>query len=109
MTNITNNEEFYTVTVNGEEKTLPKMSILNRGLSKLNLSQSGTNSFNYETLSQTYEGDNLPSEDELKAKGVEQLEYETTLPTIEEVKASAKTKLISGEALTEDEANTIVL
>ena len=109
MANITNNEEFYTLTVNGEEKTLPKMSILNRGLTKLNLSQNGTNSFNYETLSQTYEGENLPSEDELKAKGVEQLEYEATLPTREDLKASAKTKLIAGEALTEDEANTIVL
>jgi len=106
---ITNNEEFYTLTINGEEKTLPKMSILNRGLTKLNLSQDGVNSFNYETLSQTYSGDNLPSEDELKTKGVEQLEHETTLPTIEDVKASAKAKLIAGEALTEDEANTIVL
>jgi hypothetical protein len=109
MTSITNNEEFYTLTVNGEEKTLPKMSILNRGLTKLNLSQDGVNSFNYETLSQTYEGENLPSEDELKAKGVEQLEYEATLPTREDLKASAKAKLIAGEALTEDEANTIVL
>jgi hypothetical protein len=102
-------EEFYTITINGVEETLPKMAILNRGLTKLNLSQDGVNAFNYDTLSASYEGDNLPTEDELKAKGVEQLEYETTLPTIEEVKASAKTKLISGEALTEDEANTIVL
>jgi len=102
-------EEFYTITINGVEETLPKMAILNRGLTKLNLSQDGVNAFNYETLSASYEGDNLPTEDELKAKGVEQLEYETTLPTIEEVKASAKAKLIAGEALTEDEANTIVL
>ena len=102
-------EEFYTITINGVKETLPKMAILNRGLTKLNLSQDGVNAFNYETLSASYEGDNLPTEDELKAKGVEQLEYETTLPTIEEVKASAKAKLISGEALTEDEANTIVL
>ena len=107
--NITNNEEFYTLNVNGEEKTLPKMSILNRGLTKLNLSQTGINSFNYETLSASYEGDNLPTEDVLKAKGVEQLEYESTLPTIEDIKASAKAKLIAGEPLTEDEANTIVL
>ena len=106
---ITNNEEFYTLTINGEEKTLPKMSILNRGLTKLNLSQDGVNSFNYETLSQTYSGDNLPSEDELKVKGVEQFEYELTLPTIEDIRASAKAKLIAGEPLTEEEANTIVL
>lgn len=31
------------------------------------------------------------------------------LPDIETVKASAKAKLIAGEALTEEEANTIVL
>ena len=39
-------------------------------------------------------------------------EVETTMnsiPNTEEVKSSAKAKLISGEALTEDEANTIVL
>tara|TARA_R110000737_G_scaffold290698_1_gene297291 strand:- start:130 stop:411 length:282 start_codon:yes stop_codon:yes gene_type:complete len=38
--------------------------------------------------------------------------YQANLPTAEEVealKASAKAKLIAGEALTEDEANTIVL
>ena len=33
----------------------------------------------------------------------------TTLETQADLKASAKTKLIAGEALTEDEANTIVL
>lgn len=102
-------EEFYTITINGVEETLPKMTILNRGLTKLNLSHNGVNAFNYETLLASYEGDNLPTEDVLKAKGVEQLEHETTLPTIEDVKASAKAKLIAGEALTEDEANTIVL
>ena len=39
-------------------------------------------------------------------------EVETTMnsiPNREDLKASAKAKLISGEALTEDEANTIVL
>ena len=70
MTNILNNEEFYTLNVNGEEKTLPKMAVLNRGLTRLNLSQDGVNAFNYETLSASYEGDNLPTEDVLKAKGV---------------------------------------
>ena len=94
MTNILNNEEFYTLNVNGEEKTLPKMSILNRGLTRLNLSQDNVNSFNYETLSQTYTGDNLPSEDELKAKGVEQLEHEMTLPSIEDAQASGNQKLL---------------
>ena len=36
-------------------------------------------------------------------------EEETALVEKENLKASAKAKLISGEALTEDEANTIVL
>ena len=34
---------------------------------------------------------------------------EDAKPSLEDLKASAKTKLIAGEALTEDEANTIVL
>ena len=102
-------EEKYQVIVNGVQQELPKMSILNRGLRRLNLSRDGVNAFNYETLSQTYEGENLPSEDELKAKGIEQLEYEATLPTEADLKASAKAKLIAGEALTAEEADTIVL
>jgi len=36
-------------------------------------------------------------------------EEETAVVARENVKASAKAKLIAGEALTEDEANTIVL
>ena len=51
-------EEFYTITINGVEETLPKMAILNRGLTKLNLSHDGVNAFNYETLSASYEGNN---------------------------------------------------
>ena len=101
-------EEFYTVTVNGVEMQLPKGAVLHRGLTKLNLSHDNVNAFNYETLSATYTGDNLPSEEELKAKGVEQLEYEETLPTEQDLKANAKTKLMNGEALTEDEANVMV-
>ena len=41
-----------------------------------------------------------------KSKSVERRQSETQLETN---KASAKAKLIAGEALTEDEANTIVL
>lgn len=108
MAIITTLEEFYTLTIDGEEKTLPKMAILNRGLTKLNLSKDNVNSFNYKTLSETYTGDNLPSEEELKTKGVEQFEYELTLPTTQDIKASAKNKLMNGEALTEDEANVMV-
>ena len=36
-------------------------------------------------------------------------EFETSKNAKENLKASAKAKLIAGEALTEDEANTIVL
>ena len=36
-------------------------------------------------------------------------EEQTAKETLENLKASAKAKLIAGEALTEDEANTIVL
>jgi len=36
-------------------------------------------------------------------------ETEANTPSREDLKASAKAKLIAGEALTEDEANTIVL
>ena len=43
--------------------------------------------------------DNIKAVEEIKAKEQEK----------ENLKASAKAKLISGEALTEDEANTIVL
>ena len=106
MTNILNNEEFYTLNVNGEEKTLPKMAVLNRGLTRLNLSQDGVNAFNYETLSASYEGDNLPSEDVLKAKGVEQLEYELSLPSIEDAQASGNQKLLD-LGLTQAEATAL--
>ena len=103
-------EEFYTVTIDSKEATIPKISLLNRGLTKLGLSQSGTNAFNYATLKETYKNEGtLPSEEVLKAKGVEQFEYELTIATLDEVKASARAKLIAGEKLTENEANTIVI
>ena len=101
-------EQKYQVNINGVQIELPKMLILNKGLKKLNLSFNGTNAFNYETLSKTYEGSTpLPSEDVLKAKGIEQLEYESTLPTLEEAKASALAKL-SALGLTEEEVKAIL-
>jgi hypothetical protein len=101
-------EQKYQVNINGVQVELPKMLILNKGLKKLNLSFNGTNSFNYETLTETYEGSTpLPSEDVLKAKGIEQLEYESTLPTFEEAKASALAKL-SALGLTEEEVQAII-
>ena len=40
---------------------------------------------------------------------VEKENFEANKTALENIKASAKAKLIAGEALTEDEANTIVL
>ena len=45
-----------------------------------------------------------------KVNGIAKMEaLETAEQTQKDLKASAKAKLMSGEALTEDEANTIVL
>ena len=46
---------------------------------------------------------------EVNTKATELQTIEDAKPSREDLKASAKAKLISGEALTEDEANTIVL
>jgi hypothetical protein len=55
----------------------------------------------------TWNNETAPiSLEDIQAKYDELVEKENNLPNI---KASAKAKLISGEALTEDEANTIVL
>jgi len=45
----------------------------------------------------------------VETKANELQAIEDAKPSIEDLKASAKAKLIAGEALTEDEANTIVL
>ena len=50
------------------------------------------------------------SKEDIEAKLVElQAEEDAKVQAKEDTKASAKAKLIAGEALTEDEANTIVL
>ena len=57
-------------------------------------------------------GDNivLPSQSEIDTKAQELLNtYNSEEQAKVDLKASAKAKLIAGEALTEDEANTIVL
>jgi hypothetical protein len=52
----------------------------------------------------------LPSQTDIDAKAQELLDaYNTEVQAKEDLKASAKAKLISGETLTEEEANTIVL
>tara|TARA_R110000868_G_scaffold39844_1_gene138383 strand:- start:104 stop:376 length:273 start_codon:yes stop_codon:yes gene_type:complete len=45
----------------------------------------------------------------VETKANELQAIEEAKPSIADIKASAKAKLIAGEALTEDEANTIVL
>tara|TARA_R100000329_G_scaffold40626_1_gene38054 strand:+ start:50 stop:298 length:249 start_codon:yes stop_codon:yes gene_type:complete len=52
------------------------------------------------------EGTTPISAEDIQAKYDELVEKENNLPN---VKASAKAKLIAGEALTEEEANTIVI
>ena len=49
------------------------------------------------------------SKADIEAKQAELQAIDDAKPTRTELKASAKAKLIAGEALTEDEANTIVL
>ena len=49
------------------------------------------------------------AKDDILAEQTRLQEIEDASPSKEDVKASAKAKLIAGEALTEDEANTIVL
>ena len=49
------------------------------------------------------------SKADIEAKQAELQVIDDAKPTRTELKASAKAKLIAGEALTEDEANTIVL
>ena len=52
----------------------------------------------------------ISEKEQIEQEGkVKQQEYETAKETRNKLKASAKAKLISGEALTEEEANTIVL
>ena len=49
------------------------------------------------------------SKTDIETKQAELQAIDDAKPTRAELKASAKAKLIAGEALTEDEANTIVL
>ena len=51
------------------------------------------------------DGATMPSEDEVNAKMQELKDIDDNKPNI---RASAKTKLMNGEALTEDEANVMV-
>ena len=55
------------------------------------------------------DGSPTVSQADAEAKIAELQAIEDAKPTLEEIRASAKAKLIAGEALTEDEANTIVL
>ena len=50
-----------------------------------------------------------PTSEQIESYETVANETEANTPSREDLKASAKAKLIAGEALTEDEANTIVL
>jgi hypothetical protein len=55
------------------------------------------------------EADKVIAETEKNAKAEAEAKAQTTKEANDALKASAKAKLIAGEELTEDEANTIVL
>jgi hypothetical protein len=63
-----------------------------------------SNETEYNSMKDTmfFEGEEIPTWSEVK-------NTMDNLPNLEDLKASAKAKLMSGEALTEDEANTVVL
>ncbi|WDQ27567.1 hypothetical protein EXVC032PBaldr_046 [Pelagibacter phage EXVC031P Hodr] len=61
---------------------------------------------NYENLIILDSSKTKPTEDEINTK-IQEMENKIT--TIENLKKSAKAKLIAGEPLTEEEADTIVL
>ena len=60
----------------------------------------------YQYVEIIVDGATMPTEDEVNAKIQEIKDAEQAKA---DLKASAKTKLVAGEPLTEDEANTIVL
>ena len=72
-------------------------------MKKLNIIPSGS-----EVVDMTAE-EITADENRVAAAAVEAQEEETAKQAKIDLKASAKAKLIAGEALTEDEANTIVL
>ena len=55
------------------------------------------------------DGVDKPTDEQLSAFETQANDWEANAPNSADLKASAKAKLIAGEALTEDEANTIVL
>ena len=56
-----------------------------------------------------FDGSPTVSQEDAEARMAELQAIEDAKPTLEEIRASAKSKLIAGEALTEEEADTIVL
>ena len=55
------------------------------------------------------DGVDEPTDEQLSAFETQADNWEANLPNPADLKASAKAKLMAGEALTEEEANTIVL
>ena len=88
-----------------------KIINLNDAILEINSDCSFQNSEPYTDYSKIIWGESSPivSEEDAVAKMNELQAIEDAKDSQEDLKASAKAKLIAGEALTEDEANTIVL
>ena len=88
-----------------------KIINLNDAILEINSDCSFYNFEPYTDYSKIVWGENSPivSEQDAVAKMNEMQGIEDAKSDPEELKASAKAKLIAGEALTEDEANTIVI
>jgi len=88
-----------------------KIINLNDAILEINSDCSFQNSEPYTDYSKIIWGEGSPvvSKEDAEAKMVEMQTAEDAKVSQEDLKASAKAKLIAGEALTEDEANTIVL
>ena len=88
-----------------------KIVNLNDAILEINYDCSFKNSEPYTDYSKIIWGESSPivSEEDAVAKMNELQAIEDAKDSQEDLKASAKAKLIAGEALTEDEANTIVL
>jgi len=70
-------EEFYNVTIDGEEEVIPKGKILGLAITKLELSDldGGVNTYNYETVIESWTSATpVPSEETLIASGITEVE-----------------------------------
>ena len=88
-----------------------KIINLNDAILEINSDCSFQNFEPYTDYSKIIWGENSPkvSKEDAEAKMVEMQDIEDAKPSPEELKASAKAKLVAGEPLTEAEAATLVI